>query len=773
MENCHCFLEITSKIFNYEGVERYNDNISLRISFAQKMISLITIIVGIGYISYCIKHQKFLNFIEKSIFHYLDFTIEGLDQTKKKFKRPMKVKKSKNTKSLSLIIMHEKDEKNSSDFKKTTTSHMHLPLDNNMVKIGKIRHSSPPMSREINLNDSLHVESRQMSSPFFISDLSLTKKPFKINDSFEKHVLNQFSPLIEERNRNNVDLSPGVKKNLLMSPGILIDRKESKASMQMISLESARLKDKKLSFNNEYEDENNDFYEAKYLCNCYECCCECCPNSFLTKIILPIKKKLFENPYLKAQEFLMKHCKILCYFCISIAPFFDYPIQNVSSILISGCLYEKTQNYFDILYITYSIFEVSTSSLFFFACIFITSFISTKRELLEIQSSDKISRGYLVYYHVKKAFIFSVFHFILQLVLKGIFLFTPSFFSSIMGNDSILFCLVKNTFYFCFIISKYPNFRNINLIQHDDHVLKSQFKYFNIQNLLIKYLPKAENLYQSLKTIELEKNEKKDLFEVFDGNEFYEGNTSLEKNEEESFEKNPNKRKNSNFDKKFSNLRNSRKNSNFDDSRKNSNFEKYNNITKKNSDNLRKKSNLDKQDNSRRNSEININFKERKINFENNLVYQKNQKNLKNENSEKNEITQQKEKFAKTATFDQCPVTLMEDILDEQFKQARESLKAELQIIDNQKFQVILRNRGVSPLIPIILMWYVMIDSFLSIFIAIVFLMRLNLGNLMPERMFKICSVMEIILNVLEFIFLPWLIRITLETRTFVEYEDG
>ena len=34
---------------------------------------------------------------------------------------------------------------------------------------------------------------------------------------------------------------------------------------------------------------------------------------------------------------------------------------------------------------------------------------------------------------------------------------------------------------------------------YDDHVLKSQFKYFNIQNLLIKYLPKADFLYETLK----------------------------------------------------------------------------------------------------------------------------------------------------------------------------------------------------------------------------------------------------------------------------------
>lgn len=308
------------------------------------------------------------------------------------------------------------------------------------------------------------------------------------------------------------------------------------------------------------------------------------------------------------------------------SPFLDKSLSNVLSVLISACLKEKTGAYFRIFYIFYSIIYVSLQSLFFFACIFISSFISTKRELMEIDRNDKTSRGYLVYYHVKKAFIFSCFHFILQMTLQVIFLLTDSFFSSTMGNDSLLFSLLKNMLYFCFIVSKYPNFRNINQIQNDDNVLKSQFKYFNIQNLLIKYLPKENSLYEALK------------------------------------------------------------------------------------------------ENHLKNLENNVDFNQ---------------------------------------------------ILEKKLIHAKKTLKEELKIIEKQKFQVILRNRGVSPLIPIALMWYIIIDSFLSIIIAVVFLMRLNYSEIIPFSVFTLCNVSNIILTILEFAFLPWLIRVALHSKTFFENEEN
>ena len=122
--NCHCFLEITSRVFNYEGFDRYKDDSSLKISFFQKMLSLIVIILCLIYLTYSIKKHRFLSDIQQSIFSYLDFAIPELQKPLKRLSRPMRVKKSNAVKSLSLIIMHDKDkEPNLIDFKKTTTSH--------------------------------------------------------------------------------------------------------------------------------------------------------------------------------------------------------------------------------------------------------------------------------------------------------------------------------------------------------------------------------------------------------------------------------------------------------------------------------------------------------------------------------------------------------------------------------------------------------------------------------------------------------------------------
>ena len=668
MESCHCFLEITSQAFNYEGIHRYNDDFSLIISFTQKLISIIVILLSLIYIYHCIKHRKFLTFINESIFNYLDFVIPELEKSTQNIIRPMTHTKSNTNKSISLIIMNEND---TSEFKTTLISHnLEEKLESeigekadffkNLSPEFDLRENTGPFFSRNDLDSSLlnrespHIIEKKKKVSFFenyqkdIMDpernnsntIYLEKR--KSEESFKNFcpTLKSFensSPLIlgiikknkkgkEKKNEGLRCTEIADKINLVIKPLIKIDDSFNNSNkMHKIGSGQAKQKKNKKKIENESGFNNEDYYEPKYICNCFECCFECCPNFLIRNLIEPMKE-FFERTLLKLQLILMKHSKILCYFLISFTPFLDNSLGNVLSIFISGCFKDKMGDYyFQILYAIYSIFEVSFGSLFFFACVFITSFISTKRELLEIHSNDRLARGYLVYYHVKKSFIFSLFHFVFQFALKGIFLINRSFFSTTMGNDTVIFCLLKNTFYFCFISSKYPNFRNINLIKHDDYVLKSQFKYFNIQNLLVKYLPKAKALYDGLKNDETPGD----------------------------------------------------------------------------------------------------------------------------------------------------PIENLDKYLENRLTDAKENLNAELKIIDQQKFQVIVRNRGVSPIIPIALMWYIMIDSFFSVIIAIVFLLRLNMKEYIPEKLFKICSFLEILLNVLEFILLPWLIRITLQTRTFVEYEES
>lgn len=599
--NCHCFIEITSKVFNYEGIDAESHNFELLLYFIQNLISLLVVLITTIYIIYCVKKKKILYFFETSIFHYLDFVIPELLQHAKSFDFPMRVKKSHATKSISLLIRNNSD-KNSSFLQQTTLS------------------NPQNISRD----------------PFSVEDLSRLKGEIheknKENEDFHVEITPRSSPLLLKSSENEGNSMKTPEIGVFLEKTSLLNKKIKKNTRKIVTKKTkndSRADNYFVNFEintNENNKKLNNKSNSKvvYICDCNDCCFECCPDIFQIKLIKPITH-FIESQNNRLRRHLLENCKIICYFLIYMSPFLDKSLSNVLSVMISACLKEKIGAYFQIFYIFYSIIYVTLQSLFFFACIFISSFISTKRELMEIDCNDKTSRGYLVYYHVKKAFVFSCFHFFLQMILQAIFLLTDSFFSSTMGNDSLLFCLLKNMLYFCFIVSKYPNFRNINQIQHDDNVLKSQFKYFNIQNFLIKYLPKENSVYEAIK----EKN-------VLN-HEFIDLNAILEK----------------------------------------------------------------------------------------------------------------------------------------KLRQAKKNLKEELKIIEKQKFQVILRNRGVSPLIPIALMWYIIIDSFLSIIIAIVFLMKLNYSEIIPFSVFTICNVLNIILTILEFAFLPWLIRIALHSKTFFENEEN
>ena len=608
------------------------------------------------YLVYSMKRKSLKCVIEKSIFSYLDFIIPELQKHLCTLSRPMRVRKSNAVKSLSLIIRNDKDKDhcNSTDFKKTTTSHQleEYNFSNpTIIKSPCEIYDQEPYNEMIHKNISpLNIGSSKMENPSVLSrnrssNLSpfiplkprvekegmeiSTEEQFYRKNSFSKEFLIDLTEKDKKHQKRNSKISLENNNPLLNTKPL---SRNNSNTLQMIMVKSEKsIKSQK---NNQVDQGNNFdvYYEPKYICNCYECCFECCPSKFLTYAVNPFKD-FFQRHISRLRIFLLKNCKVFCYFMVSVSPFLDFSIINVISVMISGCVQDNTGVFFNLFYVIYSFLEAVFASFFFFACIFISSFVSTKRELMEIHSNDKVSRGCLVFYHVKKAFIFSMFHFGLQLTLKAIFLFNHSFFSTTLGNDAIIFCLVKNTFYFCFIISKYPNFRNVNLIMYDDHVLKSQFKYFNIQNLLIKYLPKADFLYETLKE-----------------------NYDTERNAMESIK-----------------------------------------------------------DHS---------------------------KNIKN-------------------------------LLEAKLEDAKENLKEELKIIENQKFQVILRNRGVSPIIPIALMWYIMIDSFASMVIAIIFLMKLNMSECIGDDVFKFASYGAIGLNIIEFIVLPFLIRITLETKTFFENEEN
>lgn len=251
-------------------------------------------------------------------------------------------------------------------------------------------------------------------------------------------------------------------------------------------------------------EEEQDYYQNPiYICDFYECCCECCCECWFDCIYKRLMKKYCQIK-MKIIYLAVANAKKSYFFFIVIGMFYETSIINILSLIISRCLYENLQNYFYILLSIFSIFQIVGSALYFFANVFLISFLSTRREFTKIDPNDKIGRGRLVYYHINKAFIYAILHLILQMLVKMIFFFERPFYEVDEGSDTSLFWFLKYTFFFSFIMLRYNNWNKSSLIQEDCEIQKNQNKFFAIKNVLLKYLPRSEHLYQIIKEKEME-----------------------------------------------------------------------------------------------------------------------------------------------------------------------------------------------------------------------------------------------------------------------------
>lgn len=252
-------------------------------------------------------------------------------------------------------------------------------------------------------------------------------------------------------------------------------------------------------------EEEQDYYQNPvYICDFYECCCECCCDCWFDCIYKRLAKKYCEVK-MKIIFSAVANAKKNYFFFIVIGMFYETSIINILSMIISRCLYEKLGNYFNILLVIFSIFQIVGSALYFFANVFLISFLSTRREFTRIDPNDRIGRGRLVYYHINKAYIYAFLHFILQMLVKMIFFFERPFYEVNEGSDTSLFWFLKYSFFFSFIMLRYSNWNKSSLIQEDCEIQKNQNKFFAIKNVLLKYLPRAEHVYQIIKEGEVEK----------------------------------------------------------------------------------------------------------------------------------------------------------------------------------------------------------------------------------------------------------------------------
>jgi len=241
-----------------------------------------------------------------------------------------------------------------------------------------------------------------------------------------------------------------------------------------------------------------DIYRNFYICSCYECCCECCCNCWfelffdkLSRIYLKFKQQILIS--------LIIHSKTLCFCFIIVGVSFEISLRNAFAILVSDCLENKLNGYFIILFALFTIMDLFLGAVFFSANVFLISFLTTRREFLAVNPSDKKTRGRMIFYHLNKAFTYGFFHFIFQMVFKIIFIFKRPFYEVDEGSDTALFALLKYTFLFLFIMHNYHNWKSTVLIQDDCDILKFQNRYFTIQNTFLKFVPNQKTLLRFLK----------------------------------------------------------------------------------------------------------------------------------------------------------------------------------------------------------------------------------------------------------------------------------
>lgn len=474
--SCYSILEIVGSEYHKNIESSFpNTNFQILLHFLQKISSIIFIIV---YIFYFLHKKKLIGLhrmYNETVFHYLDGIIEELIEETKECTTPyyhmaLKLHKKK--------ISKEVEE-----------------IDNNQF------HHSEKISRSLttnNFNSDFMNPNKNKQMP--IPNFNRSKTNFNILVFLEKdseELLNNTNK--ENKNqefelKNSNNWRQTTENQFLNEENYFIEVNPDKIIKDVASNNSeSRSKRRDLNLN-----PSLDIYRNFYICNLYECCCECCcdywsQNIFkhLYSIYLNFKQKTF--------LFFILNSKKFCFYVIYVGIFFQIALRNTFSIFLSDCLQSKMGDYFLFLFGIFSLMDIFLGAIFFFSNVFLISFLSTRREFLAINPSNKQARGRIIYYHLNKGIIYGLLHLIFQLALKMIYFFKRPFYEVYEGSDTAIFSLLKFSFLFFFIVHNYTNWKRTGLIKEDCDILKFQNRYFAIQNTFLKFLPHQTNFLKFIK----------------------------------------------------------------------------------------------------------------------------------------------------------------------------------------------------------------------------------------------------------------------------------
>lgn len=239
------------------------------------------------------------------------------------------------------------------------------------------------------------------------------------------------------------------------------------------------------------------YKEPVYILDFEECCCSCFCECWYQNIYKnKIKAKYQEIMKIMRKKF-QRNLKPFCFYILMIGTFVFNPWRYFISIFFNACNNSLSSN--KGVSALFSFLDLICGSFAMVLYFFVISFNSTQAEFLKIYLFDKSYRARLIYFHITKAMIFGVIHFILKLLYKIAFSFGFPF-DNFNDPYSIAWLIFKNCFFLISIKFYQTNFWVS--IERDCQILRAHAHYFAIQNNLIKLTPRANNIYDLIKKLE-------------------------------------------------------------------------------------------------------------------------------------------------------------------------------------------------------------------------------------------------------------------------------
>ena len=313
----------------------------------------------------------------------------------------------------------------------------------------------------------------------FFNDLHFSEEN-KAKNHTNDEKLTRFSLTIEETGM--IAKNPNIK----ISTG---DITTSRTSFELSELRGTHK-----SLESSLKEDKESSFEETYICNFYECCCECFCYCWLNEIYNQYIVRFYNGLINRIREFFKENVKFFSFFCIILGNFIFRPIRDIFTLIQSECFEEIVGNYYIYLILKYfiKIFDMFLGSLSLVIFLFIISFLETQGEFLKTYLFDKTYRARMIYFHFRRALIFGGLDFIIKLVYNGAFFYTtlPNYYSN-------FFLLFTNLF----LLSTMKLDQTISTtnIDEDCMILRSHALYFAIQNNLLKKIPQAKDIYSIIK----------------------------------------------------------------------------------------------------------------------------------------------------------------------------------------------------------------------------------------------------------------------------------